>query len=224
MSSRILLVEGNDDGHTISHLCAKHDIDFRSATTLVEIEPKEGFEHLRRDLSDHLNLTSDLKNAAIVVDANSSAHDRWTSLRDRLRELGFSNVPKILPSEGAIVQRADEIRPNTVGVWIMPDNSRSGMLEDFLRELIPGDDTMLERAQSFVNGIPAEDRLFSPNHTTKAVMHGWLAVQENPGQRFGLSIKSNKLDAHAKIAQQFINWLRKTLFDDIPQTGTKEND
>ena len=70
---------------------------------------------------------------------------------------------------------------------IMNKNNRiAGMLEDFLSSLIREEDVLLARVVSCVDGIPSEQRRFRNTYRSKALIHTWLAWQEEPGTPLGL--------------------------------------
>src|SRR5271157_1332160 len=73
----------------------------------------------------------------VVVDADTDLNSRWQSLRDRLLKLGYANVPQDPVSGGAILAPPGEKLLPRMGIWIMPDNKARGILEDFLRFLVP---------------------------------------------------------------------------------------
>ena len=96
-----------------------------------------------------------------------------------------------------------------VGIWIMPDNSLPGMLEDFIAFLVPDGDPLWNRASDCLQQIPPEERRFTDNHQNKAHLHTWLAWQKDPGTPMGLAITKSYLDADAPNAQRLIAWLRR---------------
>ena len=76
-----------------------------------------------------------------------------------------------------------------VGIWIMPNNQLPGMLEDFIKFLVPADKTSLwDRAEHSVNEIPPDERLFRPIDQQKAYLATWLAWQKRPGIPLGAAI------------------------------------
>lgn len=95
----------------------------------------------------------------------------------------------------------------------MPDNRIPGMLEDFAACLIPKENALSIRAKQAVDGIPAEERVFSPTHTTKAYLHTWLAWQKDPGTPIGLAITKRFLDAAAPEAAGFLTWMSHLFVD-----------
>ena len=93
-----------------------------------------------------------------------------------------------------------------MGVWLMPDNSASGELEDFAREPVPTSDRVWSLAKQYIAGIPEADRRFRPGKISKANLYAWLASRRHP-QRIGAAIGAGDLDANADLAQRFANWL-----------------
>ena len=73
---KVLLVEGKDDRHVVSHLLIKHGLE--GACSVVE---KEGFTRLRDSIAAEVNV-SRVQTIGIVADANASVEKRWQSLRD----------------------------------------------------------------------------------------------------------------------------------------------
>jgi hypothetical protein len=62
-----------------------------------------------------------------------------------------------------------------------------------------------------VANIPAEHRAFSAPHVSKARIHPWLAWQDEPGSPMGQAIGKRDLDAHAPLAESFVDWLRRLM-------------
>ena len=99
-----------------------------------------------------------------------------------------------------------------MGIWLMPNNTLAGMLEDFVSFLVRPDDALWPFAGESVQQVMALERRFPEQHVMKSRIHTWLAWQEEPGSPFGLAITRRYLDADALHAQQLIAWIR-LLFD-----------
>ena len=95
------------------------------------------------------------------------------------------------------------------GVWIMPDNMSPGMLEDYLRDLLPEGDALFERARRCLDEIPVEDRRFLAAHLSKALIHTWLAWQDDPGTPFGQAITKRYFDSDGPHVQGLLDWLTR---------------
>ena len=99
------------------------------------------------------------------------------------------------------------------GVWIMPNNQFSGMLEDFLIQLIPDDSQRLyELAQNCVSEAARHAAPFKEVHKKKAEIHTWLAWQDEPGPQLHQAVHHRVLDPEKPESQSFVNWFR-SLFD-----------
>ena len=99
-----------------------------------------------------------------------------------------------------------------VGIWLMPDNRLPGILEDFLRFLVPDGDGLLAHAGQAIDSIPAGQRRFSDVKAAKARIHTWLAWQEEPGKPFGQAISAHYLNPELPAADIFAGWLQRTFF------------
>lgn len=222
----LLLVEGRDDQYVIREVARYHDINSglhdRIAPDQIKkcaflIKQKEGFERLRREIPSELK-ASNLTRMGIVVDAddpndpNSNVSNRWQSLCQVLKSVGQADLQDEPKSSGTIVELDQEYRTLRVGIWLMPDNNSVGALEDFLETLIPDRDIpqrLWRRAKDCVDGIPAEERLFSDRDVKKAYVYTWLAWQRKPGKQTGIAINAGFLDAGAPSAQEMIHWLTR---------------
>lgn len=208
---RLLMVEGANDKHVILAIQGRRGI------RLLDSEKKEFMvcEDIGRLLSSlPIQLIgSDISQLGVVVDADVNPSNRWTEFRAILLAAGYVDVPQNPSAQGTIVEApADSILPR-VGIWLMPDNKSSGILEDFLRFLVPANCGLFSHAQMVVSTLP--EKRFSPVAEPKAVIHTWLAWQEDPGRPLGQSITAKFLDADAPQVDVFVDWLQK-LFG-VPQ-------
>lgn len=202
MAERLLLVvEGTDDKHVVWAILEGHKFEPQFA-----VRDEGGFESLRSRLSPRLKPGSDLERFGIVIDADTDILARWQSIKSVLDRAGYVGVPDQPDPAGTVIEH--DLLPR-VGVWIMPNNVLSGMLEDYLAFLVPEGDPLLERARQSVDGIPVEERRFSEAHRSKALIHTWLAWQEDPGKPFGQAITARYLRADGPNISEFLAWLRR---------------
>ena len=96
-------------------------------------------------------------------------------------------------TERSSILRQERYLPR-LGIWIMPNNQTSGILEDFLRFLVPQPNILFDHAKASVAAIPEGERRFKQLTEPKAVVHTWLAWQEDPGLPFGTAITARFLD------------------------------
>ncbi|HEX6094788.1 MAG TPA: DUF3226 domain-containing protein [Thermoanaerobaculia bacterium] len=191
-----LLVEGSDDYHLIKNVAREHAVDISRDDVSI-------CGGIRELLSEVLPVS--LKGTfpvAVVVDADTDPQARWTAVTHRLREAGYE-PPNDLPPAGLILRSH---RP-AAGVWLMPDNSLAGMLEDFASNLIPSQDPLWPRAMNAVAEIPTAERRFTT--TRKAEIHTYLAWQEEPGTPLGLAVTKRYFQTDSDLCKRFVDWLKQ---------------
>jgi hypothetical protein len=144
----------------------------------------------------------------IVLDADVDIEARWSSLRNGLAPVGVV-LPATPVLQGTIVQG---IRPTSrVGVWLMPDNSAGGRLEEFLQRLVPVDD----RCWDFARRATHEALTQGCNSTDeqKSAIHAWLAWQDPPGLPFGTALRARIFAHDAAEAIGFVAWFRRLFIE-----------
>lgn len=162
----VLLVEGKDDEHVFYALLKFHGIP-----EVFRIKDKQGIDNLLGTLDVEL-LASELERLGIVVDADIDIASRWQRITSILGVSGYSTIPALPDPTGTII--TEKGRP-TVGIWIMPDNTLPGMLENFVRFLVPVNDSLWGRVTHCIDNIPENKRRFPTHHLIKAQLHTWLA-------------------------------------------------
>lgn len=217
MSRRIkrkkLLVEGAEDKRVVPELIEANGILWgeNARQAIVHIQDFDGIDNLLvpNVISTELK-ESGLEILGIMVDADESVEDRWKQIRGRCLKF-FPELPEVFPTEGLIHSNTSGLK---LGVWIMPDNQTSGMLETFLAYLVPDHqinsvwkhaESSLEKAVSL--GIPCKK-----HHLDKAKVHTWLAWQNPPGRQLHNAVMEKIFDPSHPKAQPFIRWFR-TLYE-----------
>lgn len=203
---KILLVEGSDDEHVLNHICRQ-----RGVGNLDEVKPQGDVLRLLDKFPVRLK-ESDVAALGVVIDADTDLAARWHSLHDRLTKAGYQNIPASPVPTGTIINPpSDTILPR-VGVWIMPNNQTKGILEDFLHFLVPTGSKLFGHVKSSVATIPEGERRFSQLAEPKAIIHTWLAWQEEPGRRLGTAITAKFLDANVAQVDVLVAWLKALFF------------
>lgn len=198
---RVLLVEGNDDCHVIMALCKHYDVP-------------ETFGIYRCD-SDNavlkrlnaLALQPDPPEVVgIVLDADSSGvMKRFRQVQKKIKNYEYS-FPSEPQPDGTII-KGKEGMPD-IGMWFMPDNREPGALEDFLLSM--ADQKTLDAAGECID--KANDTgvaKFKDVHRSKALIHTYLAWQNEPGRPLGQSITAHTLQPDTAPAKAFVKWLEK---------------
>jgi hypothetical protein len=205
--SKILIVEGPDDKHSVIGLM-RHHIDWpkESERWPVWVEVGNSVDEI---LAPRY-LTTEIKapNAMIlgvVLDSDVSARSRYQRIRQLCVGL-FPSLPDTMP-EGGLVAHNDEKR---FGLWVMPDNSSPGDLESFLRYLVPVEQKSLWKlACESVAAAVAAGAGCREAHITKAQLYTWLAWQDPPGYSPGLALTRRVLDPESSVAAKFVRWFRE---------------
>ena len=204
---KILLVEGDDDEHVLKHLCGNLRLGH-----FDEVKSHGGVDNLLESFPLRLKLGHESDSFGVVIDADIDLSARWRAIRNPLVGLGYTGVPDDPMAEGTILDSPRGSLLPRVGIWIMPNNQTPGILEDFLRFLVPAESALFEHVTASVAAIPTENRLFTQVTEPKAVMHTWLAWQAEPGRPLGTAITARYLDPTVAHANTLVSWLRRLFF------------
>jgi uncharacterized protein DUF3226 len=183
--NNVLLVEGIDDCHVIMSLCAAQQVP--ETFGLYECG---GDKPLLSRLNALIVQPDAPRVIGIVLDADTGASNRWNAIRVKLRHYNyrFSDLPE---SEGTIIE-AEEPLPK-LGIWLMPNNQLRGMLEDFCIEMIEA--KAREIAERAVLDAQNEGvSTFQTVHLSKAIVHTYLAWQDEPGRPLGQAITTQSTE------------------------------
>lgn len=208
---RVLLVEGQDDKHVTRHIVTRSGLNIGIDSDL-DIQVTTSVE----SLIDSIPSTIDAPGREVVgilTDANDHPDRRWQSITERLRKSnGFRGtaLPTRPAPAGTIIQGG--LRRPRVGIWLMPNNQSPGELEDFVAGMIPHDDLIWPRAETYINEIirdvPRPLRKFTEKKALRAKVHAWLATREHPRQ-MGTAIGARDLAVDVRDCQSFADWLRR---------------
>lgn len=203
----MVLVEGKSEKTVLPELCKLCGV-----TPNFDIQSENSLGELKTALKIRLKSSNTLRKLWIIIDADGNFDQAWQSIKDILLRSGkysFSHKTE-MPAEGFIVE-PDDPEDLTIGVWIMPDNSDVGMLEDFMLKLIPDTDTLIERATANVNELDSErdhhPGLFKAVHRSKARIHTWLAWHDTPGESLSVAVQKRRFATDAELCQRFAAWL-----------------
>lgn len=225
---RRLLVEGKNDHLVIPEIIEAHGITWELEEngikrTVVNIQAMGGIDNITADVISTELKSSGLCALGIVIDADniqgkqSDDIQNWIKLRNKCQsvdELTDINIPDMPNKAGLVTQLESGIK---FGIWVMPDNQSSGMLETFLASVIP-----IEQANLWNYAVEVVDRArelgapFIKNHRDKARIHTWLSWQNPPDQSLYDAVKilkeGEKLNLTSPQVQAFVDWFRR-LYD-----------
>lgn len=193
-----LYVEGKDDQNAIAHLLARHGFPW-----LIDHFEACGNKSKVLNAIEVSVPAGTGKSLGFDLDANGSPVSTLESVVARLHKLGVQAPPSI--PAGGFVGESKRFGAR-VGVWIMPDNRRSGALEDFLRDLIRQGDRLITHAEDSTGKAKILGAPYRNSASKKAVLHAWLAWQETPGLPYGSAIGAHYLRVDSVAAHQFAAW------------------
>jgi hypothetical protein len=201
-----LLVEGKDERWVLPHLLELAGIPWPDQNRPVLIEEQDGIEKILAPGFIEATLkASGIRVVGVIVDANGDPAARWAKLRGRLLP-SYPDLPAELPASGAIHSEPEKPR---IGVWLMPDNVSSGMLETLLLELRADQPALRDHVhdattQARVCGAPFRD-----THRHKAELHTWLAWQDPPGRQLHDAVRGRVLAPKSPVTDPFVAWFRQ---------------
>lgn len=201
-----LVVEGPDDKWTCIHLLQRHGFNWDDSTKVRPyVHPAGGISQLL----DKDFLSSALKNherLGLVLDSDFPPPDRWQQLRSVLANLSIA-LPDT-PAPGGVVMGG--LRPNSrFGIWLMPDNSQPGRIEEFIEKLVPANHPTWPHARDATTQAQALGAPLRARDHIKGALHAWLAWQADPGLPFGTALFSQILGHDSPDAQRFVSWFNQ---------------
>jgi hypothetical protein len=203
---RILVVEGKAERWVFPQLLELAGIAWPKGNEPVWIEEQDGIGNILAPGFIETTLkASGVTAVGIVVDANGDPGSRWEKLRARLAG-SYPDFPVALPATGAVHAIAD--KPH-IGVWVMPDNVRTGMLETLLLALRVGDPALHDHARDATSQAKTLGAPFRDNHREKAELHSWLAWQDPPGRQLHEAVRDRRLLPDPQITDPFVGWFRQ---------------
>ena len=208
----LLLVEGIDDRHAISHI-------FCSAT---DGKPAFSIEDCGNDTAVLEKLSSvvvgsentkSVLGAVLDADADTGVAARLQSIR-RLLESAYE-IPEVFPPEGLILKpRADRDRLPKIGVWLMPDNVRDGIFEDLLRA------AMAPESEKYISSVvdkAKDDQMasFRDVERSKAIVKTYIAWRDPKMKNLGEAISGKHFDNLAPACRSFLGWLNRLFREEV---------
>jgi len=203
---RVLVVEGKDELRVLPELLELAGIPWPRGAEPVRIEEQDGIRNiLAPGFLETTLKASGVKAVGILIDANGDPMSRWQQVRERLAA-SYPALPSDLPPDGIVHVMADKPR---VGVWMMPDNVRTGMLETLLLALRVGDAVLHDHARDATSQARTLGAPFRDTHREKAELHAWLAWQDPPGRQLHDAVRARALPPAPPVTDAFVGWFRQ---------------
>ena len=210
-AKRILLVEGEADKSFFEIICKKLGLH-----TIVEVAAPKDITNARNGKWHAIKLLPilikyladeemELTHLAVVVDADRVADGNgYKNTIDKVTEFvaqeGYALSSN--PVAGVLFEHNGDLAD--FGLWVMPNNGKEGMLEDWIKSCIHSDE-LFTHAQEVVDTLPQTK--FQPIHISKAEVATWLAWQNPPGHGLYRSVKDELIDTNSAPYNELSNWL-----------------
>lgn len=201
-----LLVEGIDDWHIHSHLRA-NEVDFdigycgndtRVLETLSAVIVGSG-------------TTKSILGAVLDADPDTGVKARLQSIKDRLQSA--YELPDVFPAEGLIlhpkVAHPNHDRLPIIGIWLMPDNVRDGIVEDLFRS------AMTKKSEEYISQVVDKAKNdgvagFRPVERSKVIVKTHIVWQDPNMKNLGEAIYAH-FENLGSACRSYLSW-QKNLF------------
>lgn len=233
---RFLLVEGNDDVHVIGQLLKLSGVStlrnlkktsikpslqiYLNENIPLDIQPCDGASPAIRDFTAKIKGFNSLEDSIGLVLDNDQGSNRVVQVKNAIDRIIQETSQRFrwkldrdyeILTPGGFIAEPDNADTPRIGCWLMPDHQSYGMLETFLATLVPETRRPLfDHAEKAA--ITAKKDFHAPYqgcHEDKAVMHTYLAWQDEPGKPFGLSFEQGSFDAQDTPAVLFVDWIKR---------------
>ena len=201
----LLAVEGQTDLHFVFHLCRMAHPGLETRFSSQDYQGRPGVLNAVRGLVNRPDITA----VGFLLDADDDPMQRWRDVTARITEANPEiQVPPAPVQNGTIIPENPDIDSPRIGIWIMPDNSSAGEIENFVTPMIPAADQVWPLSQAYIDDIPAPHRKFDDSKITKSQVHAWLAARKYPGL-LGRSVREGNLEINGPLCQTFLTWLNR---------------
>lgn len=201
----VLLAEGRDEQYLLPELLELAGVPWPEPPPAEIVETDGVTKLLDADFIQAAFQAPHRVALGLVVDANGDLAARWKSVRAALAAVAPA-FPIGLASHGIVHEEAGRPR---LGVWLMPDNERAGMLETLLLTARKEDPAVWDHVDAAVLEAKRLGAGFRDTHRDKAALHTWLAWQDPPGLALGNAAKAHHFDVRSPAFAPFVAWFRR---------------
>ena len=191
---KLLVVEGNDEKIFFEELfkhMAKENI-----TDILDVGGKDNFKNSIPALT-RISSFNDVEAIAVVRDADDSFLSAFDSVKGILKENGL--LPPGKPGEFSQGNRK-------VGIFIMPDNKNSGMLEDLCLGTVKDEEGM-ECVNRFIHCANQLENPPKDKDIAKVKVQGFLAIKPGVVAKVGLGAQKRYWDFDSATLEPLRNFL-----------------
>lgn len=167
---------------------------------------------------------STIKHIAIIEDADCDINARWNSIAHYLQRFD-DKIPNTIPQGKGYVHwiQDDSTHLESIGVWLMPDCMRNGMLEDFVLDMLNDAQNnelyqnVFRQIDEFINNKKQKKpsfHLFKDVARSKAIAYTYKAWNKEPDASLKELIKDSKqFNTKCSNAKAFDKWLTDVMWN-----------
>ncbi|HAU4908820.1 TPA: hypothetical protein F3P23_18845 [Aeromonas hydrophila] len=198
-SDKIILVEGKDEIGFFTALCKQEELQ---QYQIIEVGGVDKFKDELPAIINDRNF-DDVTSIAIIRDADSSVKAALQSIKAILENNGLS-----APNNHSSIKTAGNRK---VGLFIMPGNRDSGMLENLVLDSVSASPVKIQADQYIQNlkeNLPPEE---FPQNEHKARLHAYLSGMKKFVPSLGLATQKGYFDLnseHFDELKKFLNDLK----------------
>ena len=133
---------------------------------------------------------------AIVRDAENNLAATYESIKGSLEKVGLSCPQQI----GTFTQETP-----SVGIYLMPDNKRAGMMEDLFLEAHK-DNPIMDCVNKYMKCLEDKD-VTQPNNISKAKSQAFLAGMQEPTRNLGVAACKGYWNLENESLKGFLNFI-----------------
>jgi hypothetical protein len=221
MGPKSLLVEGQDDWHSFSHMIHESTGTFPTFE-LGYCGNDDGVLDILTGMAEASTKTQTVLGAVLDADRCKEDEAEHEGIQARIRSLQgrlgkFYSIPARFPDQGLILAPAHEVdrdRLPILGIWLMPDNVRDGIFEDLLRA------AMAPASEQYISGVLDQAKKdgmtgFRDVERPKAIVKTHIAWQDPQKKNLGEAIGAH-FENLIPACKPFMNWLER-LFGEAAQ-------
>jgi hypothetical protein len=220
MNKALLLVEGEADKSFFTEVCSRLFSELHIQIEIALTRDIGGKSNTKQGIYNHLNMLlrqqadGDIKRLAVVIDADHESVNPPDGFNNTVSKIiaivepyGFTLKQNQTPLSGLIFENDNGL--SDFGLWVMPNNTDEGMLEDFIKACIKTDEhSLFDHAIQSVQAVP-EPKKFASHHYAKAEIATWLAWQKPPGHGLYYVVSDKLLDNDHDLFQELECWLKQ---------------
>ncbi|MEA1869759.1 MAG: DUF3226 domain-containing protein [Euryarchaeota archaeon] len=211
MAEQILLVEGESDRSFFKEVCKT--LGLHPSVKVAPPKDVGGSHNTKEGVFNHLPILlsqlgdAEITHLAVVVDADSAVNGGGyqraiDKVTETVKPYGFTLASN--PVGGVLFQNDDGLAD--FGLWVMPNNSDEGMLEDWIKSCVhPDEHELFAHAETVVDTLPQTK--FKPIHISKAEVATWLAWQKQPGHGIYRAVEDQLIDTNSVLFKELCIWL-----------------